>query len=175
MEVFNSWCNSNQWTPKPHSWHTFWELFIKFPEFRRLIDYRIKNNGKKWSKLLRLITYGTSFYHNLYLTAYDGIGGGLFLHHAFATIVSCQRMGRNCKIYQQVTIGWNDKGCPTIGDNVIISCGAKVLGDVEVGDDVIIGANAVVVNDVPCHSVVFGVPARIIKRRDNFNEEWRSI
>ena len=81
-------------------------------------------------------------------------------------------MGRCCKISQQVTIGWKDSGCPTIGDHVIVGCGAKVLGGIVIGDDVVIGSNAVVVKDVPSHCVVVGVPARIIKRRKKMTEDW---
>lgn len=54
-------------------------------------------------------------------------------------------MGTNCIVNQQVTIGWNDGGAPTIGNNVWVGAGAKVLGPIFIGNDVIIGANAVVV------------------------------
>lgn len=63
----------------------------------------------------------------------------------------------------------------TIGSNVRVSCGAKILGKITIGDDVYIGANAVVVKDVPSHSMVVGVPAKIIKKRDNINEKWKKI
>ena len=57
-------------------------------------------------------------------------------------------------------------------NNVWIATGAKVLGPITIGDDVIIGANAVVVKDVPSHSIVAGVPAKIIKRRNHTDEPW---
>lgn len=96
------------------------------------------------------------------------------LQHAFSTIITARTIGDNCHIYQQVTIGWTDKGCPTLGDNVTVCCGAKVLGNITIGDDVIIGANAVVVKDVPSHSIVVGIPGRIIKKRTSINSEWYS-
>lgn len=65
--------------------------------------------------------------------------------------------------------------CPYIGDNVEIKAGAKVIGDVYIGDDVIIGANAVVVKDVPAHSIVVGVPARVIKKRNSMSEPWKKV
>lgn len=80
-------------------------------------------------------------------------------------------MGHNCQVFQQVTIG-NEGGIPSIGDNVKICAGAKVIGPITIGDDVIIGANAVVTHDVPSHSVVAGVPARIIKCRNSMDEPW---
>ena len=74
------------------------------------------------------------------------------------------KIGRNCLIGQQVTIGGKSRHyeVPVIGDNVYIAAGAKVLGPIRVGDGAVIGANAVVVKDVPAHCVVAGVPARII-------------
>ena len=101
---------------------------------------------------------------NLYIVT-KSIKGGLFLHHAFSTIVSAKSIGRNCWINQQVTIGYTSPdGAPVIKDNVRIYAGAKVLGDITVGNNVIIGANAVVVKDVPDNCTVVGVPAYIIKR-----------
>lgn len=91
------------------------------------------------------------------------IGGGLIIQHGFSTIINAKKIGKNCHIYQQVTIGYNGTKSPTIGDNVRICCGAKVIGGVHVGNNVVIGANAVVCKDVPDNVVVVGVPAKIIK------------
>lgn len=110
---------------------------------------------------------------NLYINCTD-IGEGLFIEHGFSTIISCKHIGRNCWINQQVTIGYSDKeNSPCIGNDVQIKAGAKVIGNVTVGDDVIIGAGAVVVKNVPPHSIVAGVPSRIIKRRNSLNDEWK--
>lgn len=93
------------------------------------------------------------------------IGPGLFIQHGYCTIVSAKSIGPNAWINQGVTIGYtNDTDCPSIGDNVTIGAGAKVLGDVTIGNNVVIGANAVVVKNVPDDCVVVGVPARIIRR-----------
>lgn len=83
-------------------------------------------------------------------------------------------MGENCQIYQQVTIG-NNGGIPTIGNNVEICAGAKVIGPITIGDDVVIGANSVVTKNIPSHSVVVGIPAKIIKTRDSIDQPWRRI
>jgi serine O-acetyltransferase len=100
----------------------------------------------------------------LYIYTRD-IGSGLFIHHGFATIISAKKIGRNCWINQQVTIGFsNDTDCPTLGDNVIVYAGAKILGNVRIGDNSIVGANAVVVRDVPQNCTVVGVPAYIVRR-----------
>ena len=111
--------------------------------------------------------------HNLYFGCND-IGGGLFIEHGFSTIITCKYIGTNCWINQQVTIGFSREGAsPTIGNNVQIKAGAKVIGNVTIGDDVIIGANAVVTKDIPSHSIAVGVPAKVIKRRDTFAGVWK--
>lgn len=74
-----------------------------------------------------------------------------------------------------MTIGFGDNGNPTIGNYVSVRAGAKIIGNVNIGDDVIIGANAVVVKDVPSHSVVVGVPGRIIKTRNSMDEPWKRV
>ena len=99
----------------------------------------------------------------------------MVLKHAFSTIINAEKIGRNVTIYQQVTVGNSGKGCPSIGNDVQISCGAIVLGPISIGDDVIIGAGAVVVKDIPSHSIVVGNPARIIKRRNGFNDVWKTV
>ena len=72
-------------------------------------------------------------------------------------------IGINCIIFQQVTIGTADGGYPTIGNNVLIGAGAKILGPVKIGDGAKIGANAVVLRDVPAGCAAAGVPARVIR------------
>lgn len=85
--------------------------------------------------------------------------------HPIGIVMSVNvKLGKNCMIYQNVTIAGKDGKYPTLGDNVKVYAGACVLGGVKVGNNVIIGANAVVVKDVPDNCVVAGVPAKIIKR-----------
>ena len=93
------------------------------------------------------------------------IGPGLFIQHGYGTAINCAKIGRNCWINQQVTIGFlNDTDKPTLGDDVTIYAGAKVLGNVRIGDKSIVGANAVVVKDVPENCAVAAVPAYIMRR-----------
>lgn len=96
----------------------------------------------------------------------SAIGGGLMLGHGFSIMCVAKEIGDNCSIFQQVTIGYTRKGCPTIGNNVSIFAGAKVLGNISIGDNAVIGANAVVVKDVPANAIVVGNPARIIRYRN---------
>ena len=93
------------------------------------------------------------------------IGGGLIVQHGYGTIIAPRKIGKNCWVNQGVTIGYtNDDDCPTLGDNVTVYAGAKILGDVHVGNNVVVAANAVVVKDVEDNCIVGGVPAKVIKR-----------
>ena len=97
------------------------------------------------------------------------IGKGLFIDHGMGVVIGeTTIIGDNCTIYQGVTLGGTgkDKGKrhPTIGNNVTIGSGAKVLGPFTVGDNSKIAANAVVLNEIPPNSTCVGVPAHIVKR-----------
>lgn len=101
------------------------------------------------------------------------LGKGLQLPHQGIGIVIGPKtvIGNNVTIYQNVTIGARANGegyaAPIIGDNVVIGAGAAILGNVKIGNNVYIGANAVVLNDIEDSSTAVGVPAKIVKRREN--------
>lgn len=123
-------------------------------EFRNLFIYRNSHR--------RIFRYWIAFWYRPMDTLYietPEIGGGLYIQHGFATMIAAKSIGENCWINQQVTIGYTGKGCPVIGNNVMITCGAKVLGDITIGDGAIIGANAVVVKNVEPGAVMGGIPA----------------
>jgi serine O-acetyltransferase len=134
------------------------------PEFRSLFYYRVRKAGGSFARALcRICAALRPPMRDLYLLAPE-IGPGLFIQHGFSTIVTAERIGRDCWINQQVTIGYTGAGRPVIGNNVTIHAGAKVIGKITVGDNVVIGANAVVLKDVPADCTVVGVPAYIVKR-----------
>jgi serine O-acetyltransferase len=140
-------------------------LLIRFPEFRNLFYYRTERSPHLPSRLLLSLARWLLPPRDSLFFYTPEIGPGLFIEHGFSTIIAADRIGKDCWINQQVTIGYsNKKDCPTIGDRVRIAAGAKVFGKVFVGDDVLIGANAVVCKDVPPNCTVVGVPARIIRR-----------
>ena len=90
------------------------------------------------------------------------IGGGLLLPHPNGIVIHPDvRIGPNCLIFQQVTLGAHRGGIPTIGGHVDIGAGAKIVGPVTMGDHARIGMNAVVMIDVPAGGVAYGVPARL--------------
>jgi len=94
-------------------------------------------------------------------------------HHLNGIIISYYaKIGKNCTILQQVTIAQDQEGkAATIGDNVVIGAGAKILGGVTIGDNVRIGANAVVTKDIPSNSIAVGVPAKVISRSLDTEDE----
>ena len=138
----------------------FLRLMSSLPEFRSLFYYRIKGPFPLRAILKSLCPPLSSLYIQT-----PEVGPGLFIQHGFATIIAAKRIGRYCWINQQVTIGYSeDIECPTLGDNVHVYAGAKIIGGINVGDNVKVGANAVVVRDVPANCTVVGVPARIVQR-----------
>ena len=86
-------------------------------------------------------------------------------HSGGIVIAPSVQTGRDCKLYQQVTLGesWgNNPGTPILGDRVTVFAGAKVIGGVTIGDRARIGANAVVLDDVPADGVAIGIPAQVV-------------
>ena len=92
------------------------------------------------------------------------IGTGLKINHGIGTVIGARaKIGNNCILHQNVTLGDKHSGRPTIGDNCIIYAGATIIGDINIGNNCIIGANSVVMNSFPNNSTIAGIPARKIK------------
>ncbi len=144
------------------------------PEFRNLIQHRFKHPSYS---AISIIHYGIARMlwkpmASLYIYTRD-IGGGLYIQHGFSTIITAQKIGKNCRIYQQVTIGYKGDATPVLEDNVSVTCGAKVLGDVTMHANSLAAAGAVVVKDVPQNAIVAGVPAKIIGYKDENNLDFQ--
>lgn len=97
------------------------------------------------------------------------IGEGLFIDHGSGIVIGeTTVIGKNCVIYQGVTLGGTGKETgkrhPTLGDNVMVGSGARVLGPVNIGNNVKIAAGAVVLHDIPDNCTAVGVPARVVRR-----------
>lgn len=93
------------------------------------------------------------------------IGSGLYIQHGFSTIIVAQKIGKNPYVHQNVTIGWDKNGKPTIGDNVSIFPGAVIAGKIKIGNNVRIAANTVVRHDIPDNCLVYGNPCIIRKEK----------
>lgn len=99
------------------------------------------------------------------------IGGGFFIDHGYGVVIGeTAEIGDNVTIFHQVTLGGrgggNGKRHPTLGSNIMVGAGAKLLGDIIIGDNVKIGAGSVVVKDIAADSTAVGNPARVISRNN---------
>lgn len=137
------------------------ELMSRLPEFRFLLYYRYKINE---FNPIRLIYPG-----QMMSMSCPDVGEGLVIQHGFGTRIGCSKMGKDCQVWQGVTIGKSKSGLdeprPVIGNNVKIYANSLVLGGITIGDNVIIGAASVVLKSVPPNCTVVGNPARIVKQR----------
>jgi serine O-acetyltransferase len=139
---------------------TFWMRLCRFLHSRRW-----SRMGPYWFS--RLMFHRYRFKYGLHIDFSAIIGPGLYICHVGGIVVNRRCViGRNCNLSHEVTLGSRSRGplagCPTIGDDVYIAPGAKVIGAIRVGDRVAIGANCVVVKDVPDDGVVVGIPGRVI-------------
>ena len=141
---------------------TFCELLTFYVMVRNIFYARVAYRHHYYAKILSVFARPLPL---LDISSTAEIGGGLIVQHGYATIIAPRKIGKNCWVNQGVTIGYtNDNDCPTLGDNVTVYAGAKILGDVHVGNNVVVAANAVVVKDVEDNCIVGGVPAKVIKR-----------
>lgn len=147
------------------------EVFLLYSGVRALLSYRISHwfQKRKMFFLARYISQRSRRKTGIEIHPGAKIGKGLFIDHGMGVVIGeTVEIGDFCTIYQGVTLGGTgkDKGKrhPTIGNNVMIGAGAKVLGPFKVGDNCRIAANAVVLCELPPNSTAVGVPARIAVR-----------
>ncbi|WP_455585732.1 serine O-acetyltransferase [Bacteroides sp.] len=106
----------------------------------------------------------------------NSCGKGLKIWHYGPIIIGGKSiLGENITMRPPILLGHKleDQPAPTVGDNVEINSGVKLIGDIHIGDDVIIGPNSVVTKSIPSHSIVVGIPARIIKSRLSYDDSWK--
>ena len=152
--------------------HSDWEVFL-YPSFRAIMHYRVAHRlyEKGHFFLARYLSQKTARKTGIEIHPGAKIGKGLFIDHGHGVVIGeTTIIGDNVTLYQGVTLGGNGKEHgkrhPTIGNNVMISAGAKVLGSFEIGDNSKIGAGSVVLSPVPANCTVVGVPGRIVKRNN---------
>lgn len=150
--------------------HSNLEVLL-YPSFKVMLSYRRahKHYLKKHYFRARLISQRAARKTGIEIHPGATIGKGFFIDHGTGTIIGeTTEIGDNVTLYQGVTLGGTgkEKGKrhPTIGNNVMISAGAKVLGSIKVGDNSKIGAGSVVLKEVPPNSTVVGIPGRVVKR-----------
>ena len=150
--------------------HSSMEVFL-YPSFKVMLHYRLAHKLylKKHYFLARYISQRGVRKTGIEIHPGAQIGRGFFIDHGNGVIIGeTAIIGNNVTLYQGVTLGGtgkeHGKRHPTIGDNVMISAGAKVLGSFTIGENSKIGAGSVVLSEVPPNSTVVGVPGRVVKR-----------
>lgn len=146
------------------------EVFL-YPSFKAILRYRFAHKlyQNKHYFLARWFSQRTVRKTGIEIHPGAVIGKGLFIDHGHGVVIGeTAIVGDNVTLYQGVTLGGTGKETgkrhPTIGNNVMISAGAKVLGSITIGENTKIGAGSVVLTEIPPNSTVVGVPGRVIKR-----------
>ena len=152
--------------------HSSMEVFL-YPSFKVMMHYRLAHKlyRKKHFFLARYISQRGVRKTGIEIHPGAEIGRGFFIDHGNGVIIGeTTVIGDNVTLYQGVTLGGtgkeHGKRHPTVGNNVMISAGAKVLGSFTIGDNSKIGAGSVVLSEVPPNSTVVGVPGRVVKRNN---------
>ncbi len=144
---------------------------LLYPSFKAMLHYRTAHRlyCKKHYFLARWISQRCVRKTGIEIHPGATIGKGLFIDHGAGVVIGeTAILGDNVTLFQGVTLGGNgkEKGKrhPTLGDNVMVSAGAKILGSFTIGENSKIGAGSVVLQEVPANSTVVGVPGRVVKR-----------
>ncbi len=146
------------------------EVFL-YPSFKAILRYRIAHKLYEQKHYFLARWYSQRTVRKTGIEIHPGatIGKGLFIDHGYGVVIGeTAIVGDNVTLYQGVTLGGTGKESgkrhPTIGNNVMISAGAKILGSFTIGENSKIGAGSVVLSEIPPNSTVVGVPGRVVKR-----------
>lgn len=150
------------------------EVIMLYPGFHALVYHRCAHwfYKKRLFFIARFISQFARFATGIEIHPGAVIGSGLFIDHGTGVVIGeTAEIGNNCTIYHQVTLGGTGKDTgkrhPTVGDNVLIGAGAKLLGPFKVGDNAMIGAGSVVVEEVEAETTVTGPKARSVRQVGN--------
>lgn len=147
-------------------------VILNYPGVHAMFFYRINHFLWKinFKILARFLSQIARFFTGIEIHPGAVIGKRFFIDHGMGVVIGeTTIIGDDCILYQGVTLGGIGTGNhtlkrhPTLGNNVMISAGSKVIGDIVIGDNSIIGASSVVLKDVPSDCTVVGVPGRIVK------------
>ncbi|MBI3630351.1 MAG: serine O-acetyltransferase [Candidatus Rokubacteria bacterium] len=147
------------------------EVLLCYPGVHALAFHRLAHRvwNRGWTTLARFISHVARFLTGIEIHPAARLGPGLFIDHGLGVVIGeTAEVGENVTILQGVTLGGTslkrEKRHPTLGDNVVVGAGAKIIGAFKIGDGSRIGAGSVVVREVPPNSVVVGVPGRVTYR-----------
>lgn len=149
------------------------EVALLYSGFHAVLFYRVSHKLYENKKFFaaRLVSQSARFLTGIEIHPGAKIGSGLFIDHGSGVVIGeTTEIGDNCTLYQGVTLGGTGKHVgkrhPTLGNNVMVGSGAKVLGPFKIGDNTKIAANAVVLNEIPDNCTAVGIPARVVKRNN---------
>ena len=158
------------------------EVLLCYPGIWALIWHKLSHwlYIKNFKLLARLVSQLTRFFTGIEIHPGATIGKRCFIDHGMAVVIGeTAEIGDDVTIYQAVTLGGTGKDVgkrhPTIGNNVVISTGAKVLGPFKVGDNSKIGAGSVVLSEIPPNCTVVGVPGKIVRRGNQHADEMNQV
>jgi serine O-acetyltransferase len=144
------------------------EALFCYPGVHALAFHRVGNRlwRRGWFGTARFVSHISRFLTGIEIHPAARLGPGLFIDHGMGVVIGeTAEVGKNVTLYQGVSLAGTslkrEKRHPTLGDNVVVGAGAKVIGAIYIGDNSRIGAGSVVVRDVPPNSVVVGVPGRV--------------
>jgi len=144
------------------------EAILCYPGVHALAFHRVAHRlwGAGWFGSARFLSHISRFLTGIEIHPAAKLGPGLFIDHGMGVVIGeTSEVGRNVTIYQGVSLAGTslkrEKRHPTLGDNVVVGAGAKIIGGFTIGDNSRIGAGSVVVREVPPNSVVVGVPGRV--------------
>jgi len=149
------------------------EVLLAYPGFHARQFHRLAHKLHCWHLPFfpRFISHINRFLTGIEIHPGARIGEGLFIDHGMGVVIGeTSEIGDNVTMYQGVTLGGTShlkvKRHPTIGNNVVIGVGAKLIGNVTIGEGTKIGAGSVVITSVPPHATVVGVPGQVVAIRD---------
>jgi serine O-acetyltransferase len=147
---------------------SFFEVLLLYPGVKALCLHRVAHffYGLGLRFIARAFNEVARFLTGIDIHPGARIGSNLMIDHGMGVVIGeTAEIGDNCLIYHGVTLGGVDmnpvKRHPTLGSNVVVGAGAKVLGNIRIGDHSRVGANSVVIKDVPSHTTVTGIPAKV--------------
>jgi serine O-acetyltransferase len=147
------------------------EVLLCYPGLHAIWFHRLAHWlwNRNFKLLARIISHFSRWLTGIEIHPGAKIGRRFFIDHGMGVVIGeTTEIGNDVTLYHQVTLGGTStkkgKRHPTIGNNVVIGAGAKVLGPVKVGDNCKIGANSVVIKDVPPNSTVVGIPGKVVRR-----------
>jgi serine O-acetyltransferase len=145
------------------------EVIAAYPGFQAAVSHRITHYlwKKNFKFTARVMSHLSRFFTGVEIHPGAVIGKGFFIDHGMGVVIGeTSEIGENVTIYHGVTLGGTSftkgKRHPTIGNNVTIGAGAKILGPLTIGDNSKVGANSVVIRDVPPNSTVVGIPGSVV-------------